>query len=50
MPSRKHSSTKKRNSYSKRLGKFGKTVKRKLYAYYKKLVKSVSRKGKKRGG
>jgi hypothetical protein len=50
MPHRKHSSTKRRNSYSKRIGKMGRTMKRKLYSYYKKLVKAVTRKGRKRGG
>ncbi len=50
MAHRKHSSTKRRNSYSKKLGKMGRTMKRKMYSYYKKLVRALTRKGKKRGG
>lgn len=39
-----------RRHYSRKYGKNGRSMKRKLYSYYKKQVKSLSVKGKKKGG
>lgn len=56
MPHSANKRTKRRCRYSKCIGKRGRTMKRKLYAYYKSMAKSISgksgrtRKGKKKGG
>ena len=44
----RRSNTKRRNQYSKNIGKTGRTIKRKLYSYYKKLVRTLNQK--KKGG
>jgi hypothetical protein len=43
--------TKRRSRYSRKIGKRGRTIKRRLYAYYKKIVNYTrTAKGKKKGG